>query len=235
LGSDGDVWEAGYKVEDMAWVMCQLFVLMERSRYVFSGLRAEKDSGTHSALREVHTAFLAGWVGSKISLQRNKRLSSTLADQGAKPFDALLRELPAATLIGWDDARHEGWIKDFVNCVTRSMEDLGREALIKERVVDAPIEEVGSSPGQPAPASEDEDLAEFELVETLRQQGNQLRAWVEQANFSHRQRRVYELDMQTDFDTKTIAEELGTDVKTVRGHRKRYHDKIRVASEAAGL
>ncbi|HET7480011.1 MAG TPA: hypothetical protein VFJ72_10910, partial [Rubrobacteraceae bacterium] len=68
-----DVKEAGHGVEDMSWAMCQVFVVLYRHRFVFSGTFMT-DSGLHPELRKWHTVQMAGWVGSKISLEKNKRL-----------------------------------------------------------------------------------------------------------------------------------------------------------------
>lgn len=228
-----DVKEAGYTVEDMAWTMCQIFVRIYRHRFVFSGVGMEEESGLPPRLRELHTALTAGWVASRISLKKAKQLSAALAKERGGAYQTLLRELPTATFIGWADARHK---KDLVSSVTRSLKKLGREAVIRPgKVRDAPLEEASVTPVSLGASGEDEDLVEFELRETLRQQHNQLHQWIEKAGFSQREQRVYELDMQTDFNTKTIARELGINAGTVRQYRKRYHDKLREVHEASGF
>lgn len=226
-----DVHEAGYNVDDMNWVMCQVFVHIYRNRFVFLGIFMEQESGLPSGLREEATGRLAGWVASKISLNTNHRLYYPLAEQGQKPFDALLGELPAATLVEWEAARREGLLKDFKNLVIHSVEELGREALIRSgKVLDTSFVDVGGASASNITAGEDEDLEEFELRETLRQQLDQLPYWIEKAKFSERQRQVYELDMQTNYDTEAIARELDIDPDTVRQHRMRYTDKLRTAT-----
>ncbi len=223
--------EAGYDVEDMDWVMCQVFLRIHRNRFVFLGVLTEQGAGFHRSLREEATERLAGLLASKISLNRNKRLSAALARRGQKPFDALLEELPAAALVGWGNARREGSLKDFEASVTRSLEELGSEAAIRpDKVLDELHEQAGRSTGN-AMAGEDEDLAEFERNETLRQQSSQLQCWVEKAQLSTHERRVYELDMMN-LDTKAIAQQMAIAPSTVRQYRKRYTNKIR---RAAGL
>ncbi len=106
-----EVKEAGLGVLAMARVMCQVFLKIHRLHFVFSGISIEQRSELQPALREMHTALLAGWVNSKISLKRNRRLSAALAEGGGNPSNALLRELPAATLIGWNDAGSGGSVK----------------------------------------------------------------------------------------------------------------------------
>ena len=70
-------------------------------------------------------------------------------------------------------------------------------------------------------------MLNFELEETLRQQRDQLLRWIEEVKFPEQERRVYELDMQTDYDTEAIARDLNIATETVRTNRKRYHGKIR--------
>lgn len=82
------------------------------------------------------------------------------------------------------------------------------------------------------PAPDDPDIEEFELRESMRQLLDQLKGWVEAADFSGREAQVHELDMQTDFDTAAISHELGIPTNKVRDYRSRYQAKIR---RAAGL
>jgi len=86
-----------------------------------------------------------------------------------------------------------------------------------------------------ATESTENDLEEFERKETLQQELNALKGWVEKAGFSEDEARVYELDMQTDHNTKLIAQELGKASSTVRQHRKRYRDKLRKVRDDAAL
>jgi hypothetical protein len=74
---------------------------------------------------------------------------------------------------------------------------------------------------------EDQLIGEFERRETLQQELNALKGWVEKAKFSEREAQVYELDMRTDHNTAIIARELGIGEDTVRQYRMRYRDKIR--------
>jgi DNA-binding CsgD family transcriptional regulator len=80
------------------------------------------------------------------------------------------------------------------------------------------------------PFVDEQLLAEFELREDLRQKLEQLRIWVEKANFSELEARVHDLDMRTEYDTKTIARALDLKGDTVRVLRKRYTDKLRKAA-----
>jgi hypothetical protein len=214
----------------MAWVMCQVFVRLYRHSYVFSGVAMEDGSGFHPRLRGWHTAVTAGWVGSQISLGRNRRLAAVLANERGGAHQALLRELSGATFVGWADAHPT---KDLVSSVTRSLEKLGREAAIRPgKVRDAPYEDAGVAQGSLDAGAEDEDLEEFELRETLRQESERLKEWVESAGFSGREAQMHELDMRTNFDTAAAARVMGVPENKARDYRSRYVAKL---TRAAGL
>ena len=70
-------------------------------------------------------------------------------------------------------------------------------------------------------------VGDFERQEAARQAITEL---AERAALSEGERRVFELDMLTDHDTKAIARELDRSPSTVRGWRKRYRDKMSQAS-----
>ena len=224
----GDVWDAGYDDEVVAWIVCQIFLKINRNRFVFSGASTQQEVSPHKRLREVNIAILSGWVGSKISLRKNKTLSAALAEQDGKPFDVLRQELPAATLLGWGAAQRDGTTKKLVSRVTRFLvKELGRETVIRRaKVRDTHLEEAGAMSRGLVISGHDEDLEKFEVEETLRH-------WIEKVEFSDRERQVYELDMRTDFDTKAIARELTLVESTVRGLRRRYQDKLRKVQKSA--
>ena len=169
------------------------------------------------------TVSVAGAVRSRINLERNKRLRSAL---GAHPHKQLLEELPPALLVEVD-AFQDSWELDTLR--TRMVSQLEKEG--SEQL----------SPGKfpNVVGAEDEDIAEFERRETLRQEVDQLRRWVEKAEFSPSERIVYEFDLRigTDFATmaeatKAAARALNDKPETVRVFRKRYRDKLR---RVAGL
>ncbi len=70
-------------------------------------------------------------------------------------------------------------------------------------------------------------VGDFERQEAARQAIIKLAA---RAGLSEGERRVFELDMLTDHDTKAVARELDRSLTTVRGWRKRYRDKMSKAS-----
>ena len=188
------------------------------------------------------------------------RIKRALDDEGL----TLREALPPAALLAFADmepgeplrrtGRRE---KTLVNRVENYLAKQGREATEKEnKLTGAPpplgtaFEQSGSVP-RAVPREveqgegfrkrirphlpDDVDLQDFELAEEARQQGDQLRHWIEEAELSKQERRVYELDMRTDYNTKVAARKLDIDDVTVRQYRKRYHDKIRKARRAAGF
>jgi len=224
-----DVKEAGYRIEDMAWTMCQVFLLLYRHRYLFSGIFMEDTAGMHPRIRAWHAAVTAGWVGSKINLGRNRRLAAALTNEKGGAQQALLRELSSATFVEWAATRNN---KDLVSGVVRSLEKLGRESAIRpSKVRDAPLEEDVIQRSLYAGA-EDEDLREFELQETLRQDSERLKVWAESAGFSGREAQMHELDMRTDFDTAAAAQAMNVSENKARDYRSRYLAKLR---RVAGL
>jgi hypothetical protein len=225
-----DVKQAGHGVEDMAWTMCQLFVFLYRHRFVFSAVAMKEAPGLHPRLRGLHTAFTAGWVGSRINLGRNRRLAAALTEEWGGVHQALLRELSGATFVEWADAQRPN---DLVSSVTRSLEKLGRETAIRPgKVRDAPYEDAGVAQGSLDAGAEDEDLEEFELRETLRQESERLKEWAESAGFSGREAQMHELDIKTNFDTAAAARVMGVPENKARDYRSRYIAKLR---RAAGL
>ena len=82
------------------------------------------------------------------------------------------------------------------------------------------------------PEKEEADvlLEEFEHQETLQQEIEQLKGWVESAQFSGREEQMYELDMRTNFDTAAAAHEMGVAEKKARDYRSRYLAKLKQAS-----
>lgn len=200
-------------------------------------------------LRERMMVEAAGWVGSRISLDLNKPLRRALSGGGDSPFQNLIRELPSAVLTechehaDYERDRDPSWIRKIrilggldgepmnrrgspVARITRMLKGLGSESASRpEKLTSLPPDDVSSG------NSEDEYIAEFERQQTLRQDLQRLESWVEQAKFSKREAQVYELDMRMDFDTQAAAHELGVEVTTIRGLRKRYQDKLRKAAK----
>lgn len=177
-------------------------------------------------LREEIAASLTGQVAARISLSRNKRLRTALSDSRGSTTERLMQELPGAVVYAWgsppsDD--NQPWLfREVVHLLEKQAKEQDRLAQAGKLAG-----ELSDSAG-----AEDEDIAEFERRETLQQELGQLRRWVEGSDFSEAEAWVYELDIETDFDTGAIAQKLGVSPSTVRGYRKRYIAKIR---KVAGL
>ena len=223
-----DVKEAGYDAEDMAWVGCQVFVLIHRHKVVFSGTHAQSPDN-HPAMRTAATVDLAGWVGSKISLtgKKGEKLSAALAEQGGRPFEALLRELPAQALIGWSLIEHKS-LEGYKSGVTRSLERLGRESLFKEKLANVPA-------GMPEEGEEDVLLEEFERQETMHQQRQQLDPLIEQALRRAPQQKTVLQCRREGMEFEEIAAKLDIPTNQVYVQYHNAIQKLIEARKAAGL
>jgi DNA-binding CsgD family transcriptional regulator len=199
-------------------------------------------------LREDYAKNLSGWVGSRVSLQTNERLNAVLGENlepGTSPSARLMEELLAATIVAYDGLVSEettgsgnvggsGRTEDsgesseagqgrfpLVNLVAGLLEELGGETakLAREGKL------ARAEPESDA-ADADNDIEHYVAEETLRQQIEMLRVWVEKAGLPGRERQVYELVMQG-YKDSAIAVEMGVERSTVRGLRKRYTDRLR--------
>ena len=196
---------------------------------IFAGVFQEK-WGADQKIREAALILLSGWVGARINLAPNWRHTQALDEQpGVKALDQLVQLLPSAVVVEWAALSREQSPALLVRGIERQIEEEGSQA--------AKLRRKGKlTEGQTELATEsiENDLEEFERKETLRQELNALKGWVEKAGFSEDEARVYALDMQTDHNTELIAQELGKASSTVRQHRKRYRDKLRkVRNDAA--
>ena len=197
---------------------------------VFAGAFQEKLGGD-PRIREAALSSLAGWVGARINLAPNRRHTQALNEQpGAKALDQLAQALPAAVVIEWAALSREESPAVLVRGVERQIEEQGSQAAKLHRKG-----KLAEGQAELTTESTENDLEEFERKETLQQELNTLKGWVEKAGFSEDEARVYELDMQTDHNTKLIAQKLGKASSTVRQHRKRYRDKLRKVSNDAAL
>ncbi len=175
--------------------------------------------------RKLLVAMLTGYVGARISLVHGKRLATVMGEENTDPRERLRRELPGAVMDGWGETRNSNI--PLLSRVDRLLSKTGSESARLAR--DGKLAETLSSSENMLGGS-DEDLAEFERQETLRQELKRLEGWIKSAKFSEREAQVYELDMQMDYDTAAIARKLSIDTSTVRQYRKRYQDKVRKAA-----
>ncbi len=146
-------------------------------------------------------------------------------DAGKSPTESLKEKLPGATLLAWEDIEQDNGSGTLLNRVERYLETEAQEGPKAYRIAE-------KRPGYFSGEDTDDPLARFEAAEVMRQRANALPRWVEEASLSLQERRVYELDQRTDFDTKIIASEVGIDEGHVRVVRGNYKNKIR---RAAGL
>jgi RNA polymerase sigma factor (sigma-70 family) len=147
------------------------------------------------ALKEDLLFEEAGWAGSQLSFNVNKRLSPALSGWGENRPENFDRELPGAVLVayaGRDNAQHRG---SFITQVARALENLGSESASK------PGKLTGLSPDARAKGSEDEGVAEMERKEFLDELERATKLSPQQAEVWHR--------LRDDMSIEDIAAELG--------------------------
>jgi DNA-binding CsgD family transcriptional regulator len=200
---------------------------------IMKNASAAKDATLPENDRNVAATILGGCSLANISLKGRAggRLRHALGTKASDrvQYSRLLRELPGATQVAWEDKRPEEALrpngsrdKSLVRRVAAMIERDASEAVLHPGKVSADTRDSEDLSG-----AEDQAPADFELKESVRQDLGQLRTWVERAHLSGREQTVYELDMRTDHDTLAIAEELKITPETVRQYRKRYRDKLR--------
>ncbi len=215
--------EAKAKGEDPYGVAIGAFMFVQRRSYeILAG--TTQPEWVSPRVRSGMAVVLTGAVAAQISLSHNRRLDNMLREEGDDASNRLLRELPAAVMYEWGNPPDS--YSPFLQRVARLLEGEGSEQkrLKRNRKL--------ASDTPTAIGGEDEDLAEFERQETLRQNLKRLESWVQVAGLSTSEAQIFKLDLETDFDTAGISQELGKSPSTVRQWRKRYLDKIR---RAAGL
>jgi DNA-binding NarL/FixJ family response regulator len=228
--AEEESWVAGNGYYSPA--VCEAFLqTIDEAPAVFAGVIQKKWHG-EARIRDRALASLAGWVGARMKLAPGWELTKVLREEAKDtPFaqwavlKQLIAELPGAVTIEWAALSREEPAAVLVRRIEAKLKKQGLQAAKlyrKDRLIGEPLE-------SPAAGNED-DLEEFEVRETVRQQLNALPGWVEKAKLSEQERRVYELDMRTDHNTQVIASELQLDQDTVRQYRKRYRDKLRAAA-----
>jgi hypothetical protein len=200
-------------------------------------------------LREVGRDILTAWARENIRLtgREGGRLRRALGNEGFlhAQEELLMRELPGTVTLAWKDLQPTEPLRstgrgetNLVRRIARLIEDAGNEEtkrpgkLVQETFGVAATQDKEGRSTEHLGAAEDELIEEFELRETLRQETGALREWLEKAKLSEQERQVYELDMQTDHDTRAIARKLSITKDHVRVVRSNYRGKI---ATAAGL
>jgi DNA-binding NarL/FixJ family response regulator len=215
----------------VAEAVCEHYAEMLRSqpRSWFVAIETVRKTFPRVARPAALAEALTGYFITQLSPNNNPRLRSALwAEKTMEEslYEVLLRDLPAESLAAWAERGHND-LKELRNQIAGRLESLGRESSSKDRLAQMPDE-------MPEPKDEENILEAFVHRETLHQELEQLRVWAEQTKLSEQQRQVYELDMLLDYDTRTIARELGITEGHVRQVRKNYQDKIKVTRRAAG-
>jgi len=215
----------------VAEAVCELYAEMLRCkpRSWFVAIETVRKRFPRVARPAALAEALTGYFITQLSPNNNPRLRSVLWTEKTMEetlHQALLRELPAEGLAAWAERGHKD-LKELRNQIAVRLESLGRESSFKDKLAEMPVE-------MPETKDKENILEEFVHRETLREELEQLRVWAEKTNLSEQQRRVYELDMRLDFDTRTIARELRIRENHVRQVRKNYQDKMRETRRAAG-
>jgi len=227
--------------DNLARAMCKIYVevkltepyLLARSTEIVSKQLPDK-------VREGRLAEeLTGYFLTQLSTSPNYRLGRALREMGPPemeppsrpPSSTLLQELSAQALVAWAERGDQEFVlKRLRSRIADGIAKQATEASIRPaKVADTTTDELEDSPDTGYP---DSDLEEFEDEETLRQQLAELREWIERAGLSTQERKVYELDMSTNYDTEAVARELDVDPGQVRVVRHNYKRKI---VKAAGL
>jgi DNA-binding CsgD family transcriptional regulator len=210
---------ADYERPVVASVMCQIIVSVLSMRPVFAGVGMEKNEGWPPHLQELAVARMTGWVRSRISLEKNKRLRSVLEEEGLSLSDMLLQELPAATLIEWSDAPPKEPIENIVNRVTRRLVREGNEA--KRLGQKGKLADV--DPGSVLESK----AGDFEWEEFIARE--ELRALTKAAKLSKQEHQVLLLALE-DRSDQAIAEKLNLTVNSVKTVKKRARKKLKQAA-----
>jgi hypothetical protein len=218
--------------DNLARAVCEIYVevkltepfLLARSTEIVSKQLPDK-------IREERLAEeLTGYFLTQLLTSPGRRLGRALQEMGP-PSSALLQELPAQALVAWAERGNEEFVLEGLKnriadgIAKQASEASIRPAKVASTTTDELVDEDSPDTGDP-----DSDLAGFEREETLRQQLAELREWIERAGLSTQERRVYELDMSTNYDTEAVARELDVDPGQVRVVRHNYKKKIVKAS-----
>jgi hypothetical protein len=165
---------------------------------------------------------LIGLARSKFRMTESVKYALS-GDLGKRSIASLKEKLPGATLLAWEDIEGDDGSGTLLNRVERYLRSEAQEAPKAYRIAE-------KRPGYFPSEYTDDSLARFEAIEVMQQRENALPRWIEKAAMSPQERRVYELDQQTDFDTKMVASKLGIDKGHVRVVRTNYTNKIRSAA-----
>ncbi|MDP9439879.1 MAG: helix-turn-helix transcriptional regulator, partial [Actinomycetota bacterium] len=230
----------GEEPREAARAACEEIVRVLRSRPLLYGVLAARPPFEGAEIRGLErarayfAATFAGWIMLETSLQTNKRLRNILKVEGA-PRKVLAREITAAVLTEYRQLIQEAGADPERALRELTHEDLGRRvkrALENQGLVKTLPERASAELGAEAGKTDDAALEEFVAKETLRQDVDRFKAWMEEARkkgeLKGKQLRVYELTL-AGYATADIARLENMAESTVRQHRKRGIDKARKA------
>ena len=181
-------------------------------------------------LRKMSAIGVAGWVGSHISLKKNKRVGDALSEYtdgspGAN-FAKLVEELIPATILAWDELQPGEPLRpgsgkaNLVSRVEGLLQRIGSEAAEKQATHIQFDEVTGHD-------QNDQVLEEFERMETLRQLEQTTQLTPLEAAVWQR--------ADGGLKAAEIAEELEITKNSVYVHKSNAVKKLREAKRASGL
>ncbi len=171
--------------------------------------------GEGAAIGDEMATVLAGWIRSKTRLYPGLKEALTV-EEGRKPSDRLLHELPGVTIAEWNEAQDVKGLFALRNRVSRVLTKAGTEEKARDGLpTDRASEVVASS----------EDAAELERFE----QHEYLRALATSARLSPRERELFDL-LLGGFCSKDVAKKMNITEGTVKTTKSRALDKLTKAS-----
>lgn len=201
--------------------MCDIYVGWLRSRYI-SADWLQYYSMLPTALREQLLNEEAGWAGSQLNLDRNKRLHAALTGWGGSVSENLARELPGAILAAYgalvEDEQHSG---SFLTPIAKALENIGGESASR------PDKLTSLLPDEALNAPKDEQMVELERKEILD-------ALEQAAGLSPQQVEVWQL-LRRGKEISEIAAELDISKNSVSVQKHKAVEKLKEARRAAGL
>ena len=210
--------------EEEAWFVCRVWIEYMRLEPILTLVTTERvremlEETWEDAryipriFSELVAAGVTGMFAGRISLRTNRRLHNALDRERCD----LLELLPAEALIVWDE-RKLGDDLDSLASTTANRLERGLSLLREPKYV----------------ADVEDDLAEFERLETLRQQSRQLDALEHRAVLSLRQEQVYRR-LRQNMQPEAIAADLGITRNNVYQIKRNVLKKLEAARMSAGL
>ena len=80
---------------------------LEEIERAFAGPAAAMTAPLDDSYREGKTVMVSAAIAARLSLSKNRRLADALANKEDSLFDELLRQLPGAVLVAWDERQED--------------------------------------------------------------------------------------------------------------------------------